>query len=179
MTRTTILKSAGLAGITFFLVHAFGLILTDSYHHLLWSCHLGCLLVGFGLLLPNARIYAVGGAWMVLGVPLWLLNVVVTGEFMPTSFLSHIGGLMLAIFGVRQLGIPRFTWLVATMSLLGLGILTRLLTPAVDNINLAFKVWSGWEKVFPSYFWYICMMMVLAALVFFLFEKLSLQVKKN
>lgn len=173
MNPATLLKSAGLAGIAFFFIHAGALIFTDSYHHLLWSCHLGCLLVGSGLLVSSKWIYAVGSAWMVLGVPLWLLNVLAGGEVMSTSFLSHLGGLLLAFYGLRHIEIPRFLWAAATLALFCLALVTRLLTPAKENINLAFSVWSGWENIFPSYFWYGCMMLALAALAFFLFEKLA------
>ena len=173
MSSSNLRKSAGLVGIAFFLIHAGALILTDSYHHLLWSCHLGCLLVGIGLLIPSKWIYAVGSAWMVLGVPLWLQNIQSGGEVMPTSFISHIGGLLLAIYGLRHIEIPRYLWVAATVALFCLVLVTRLLTPPTENINLAFTVWTGWETIFPSYFWYGCIMLALAALVFFLFEKLA------
>lgn len=179
MNPISLRKSAGLTGIIFFLVHAGALILAGEHHHLLWCCHLGCLLVGTGLFLPNRWIYGVGSAWLVLGVPLWLLNVLVSREFMPTSLLSHLGGLLLALYGLRHIEIPRFLWMAATLAMLVLAVATRYLTPQSENINLAFSVWTGWEEIFPSYFRYGCMMLALAALIFFLFEKLALNYQQK
>jgi hypothetical protein len=170
MTRNAKRIAAGAAAVSFFLIHGAVLVAESASPHLLWCCHLGCLLVGIGLLRPYRWTYAVGTAWMVLGVPLWLLNVFVSREFMPTSLLSHMGGLLLAFYGLNHVEIPRHLWLAATTGLIALAVVTRLLTPPAANINLAFSVWAGWETVFPSYFHYALMMLALAAVLFFLFE---------
>ena len=101
-----------------------------------------------------------------MGVPLWLLNVLTSHEFMLTSTLSHIGGIIIAVYGLRFLKIPRFAWAAATAGLVVLGFFTRLATPHEANVNLAFAVWSGWEDRFPSYFWYVVMLLSIAAVNF-------------
>jgi len=162
--------TAGALAIAFFLIHAAALIHAGEHYHLIWSCHLGCLIVGIGLLVLLPWLYAIGFFWLTMGVPLWLLNVSTSHEFMLTSTLSHIGGIIIAVYGLRFLKIPRFAWVAATAGLVVLGILTRLVTPHDANVNLAFAVWPGWEDKFPSYLWYVVMLLSIAAVSFGLLE---------
>jgi len=115
-------------------------------------------------------LFAIGFFWLTMGVPLWLLNVFTSHELMLTSTLSHIGGIIIGVYGLRFLIIPRFAWAAATGALVVLGILTRWVTPPDANVNLAFAVWSGWEGRFPSYFWYVVMLLSIAAVSFGLLE---------
>ena len=117
---------AGALAIAFFLIHAAALVRAGEHYHIIWSCHLGCLIVGIGLLVRLPWLYAIGFFWLTMGVPLWLLNVFTSHEFMLTSTLSHIGGIIIAVYGLRFLKIPRFAWAAATAGLVVLGILTRL-----------------------------------------------------
>ena len=160
----------GALAVAFFLIHAAALVRAEEHFHIIWSCHLGCLIVGIGLLVRLPWLYAIGFCWLTMGVPLWLLNVFTSPEFMLTSTLSHIGGIINAVYGLRFLKIPRFASVAATAGLAVLGILTRWVTPPDANINLAFAVWSGWEDQFPSYFWYVVMLLSIAAVSFGLLE---------
>jgi len=162
--------AAGALAIAFFLIHAAALVRAGEHYHSIWSCHLGCLIVGIGLLVRLPWLYATGFFWLTMGVPLWLLNVLISHEFMLTSTLSHLGGIIIAVYGLRFLKIPRFAWVAATAGLVVLGILTRWVTPPDANVNLAFAVWSGWEDQFPSYFWYVVMLLSIAAVSFGLLE---------
>ncbi len=162
--------AAGVLATAFFLIHAAALAHAGEYYHIFWSCHLGCLIVGIGLLVRQPWPYAIGFFWLTMGVPLWLLNVLTRHQLMLTSTLSHIGGLIIAVFGLRFLKLPRFAWAAATAGLVVLGIFTRLATPHEANVNLAFAVWSGWEDRFPSYFWYVVMLLSIAAACFGLLE---------
>lgn len=159
----------GLA-ILFYLIHAGVLILAKEPHHIIWSCHLGCLLVGTGLILKSSWTFSIGFFWLTLGVPLWILNVLTRREFMITSTLTHLAGLLLSIFGLRFLKIHKYSWLTAAMGLIFLGGISRLITPEKANVNLAFSVWSGWEDTFPSHFWYVVMLLSIAAIYFALLE---------
>ena len=72
---------AAALAVAFFLIHAGVLVLADQHYHIFWSCHLGCLMVGIGLLVGFSWLFAIGFFWLVLGVPLWLLNVLTSHEF--------------------------------------------------------------------------------------------------
>ena len=77
--------TAGALAFAFFLIHAAALAHAGEHYHIIWSCHLGCLIVGIGLLVRLPWLYAIGFFWLTMGVPLWLLNVLTSHEFMLTS----------------------------------------------------------------------------------------------
>ncbi|MFO0758653.1 MAG: hypothetical protein U0359_19320 [Byssovorax sp.] len=94
---------------------------------------------------------AVGVSWLSVGIPLWILDLSTGGEFVPTSALTHLGGYAAGIFAIRKLRWPPGIWWKATAAQLTLILVTRLVTPPKANVNLAFSVWGGWEKYFPTF----------------------------
>jgi hypothetical protein len=131
----------GLLGGLFWGAHALDSVLLGQSADLLWMCNLGGLLLAVGLGQGAPRLVALSASWMVLGVPLWALDVLLTGQTRPSSVLSHLGGLALALFGVTWLGWPPRTWIAASLALVGLLLLCRALTPSEANVNLVFEVW--------------------------------------
>ena len=117
MSDKKICIPAGTLAIAFFLIHAAALVRAGEPYHIIWSCHLGCLIVGIGLLVRLPWLYAIGFFWLTMGVPIWLLNVLTSHEFMLTSTLSHIGGILIAVYGLRFLKIPQFAWAAAAAGL--------------------------------------------------------------
>jgi hypothetical protein len=170
MNENKFRKTAGILVIVFFLIHAGVLVRAGEPYHILWSCHLACLMVGIALLVRLPRLQAVGFFWLTMGVPLWLLNIITSRDFMLTSTLSHIGGLIIAVYGLRFETLPRFSWAAAAAGLVVLGGFSRLMTPRYANVNLSFAVWQGWEDTFPSYFWYVVMLLTIAAVSFWMLE---------
>ena len=162
--------AAGIVAIFFYLIHAGVLVYGREPYHIIWSCHLGCLLIGIGLLLARPWFLSIGFFWLIMGVPLWILNVLTGADFMLTSTLSHIGGLVIAFYGLRFIEIPRFSWAGATIGLVVLGSVTRMVTPEHANVNLSFAVWTGWEQAFPSYFWYVVLILSTSAATFWVME---------
>jgi len=134
--------------------------------NLLWACHLGTLLVGGGLLFSSAATNAVGVLWLCLGIPLWILDLRAGGELVPTSILTHLGGLAIGAWGVRRLGFPAYAALPAVAGLLALNLVSRQVTPPAENVNLAFAVWHGWEGYFPSHPLYIATLLAGSAVAF-------------
>ncbi len=137
---------------------------------LLWACHLGAALVGVGLLARSPAVNAVGVSFLALGTPLWLLDLAAGGEFFPTSLLTHVGGLLIGLYGVRRLGVPAGVWWKSAAALAGLILLSRLVTPERANVNVAFAVPPPWDKTFPSHAAYLAAMMAVAAAYFFALE---------
>jgi hypothetical protein len=170
MKKTNYRITTAWLAVFFYLIHAGVLVYGKQPYHVIWSCHLGCLFVGIGLLAPQSWLLSVGFLWLALGVPLWILNVLTSREFMLTSTFSHMGGLVIAIYGFRCLKMPRFSWAAATAGLILLGLFSRLVTPEHANVNLAFAVWKGWEETFPSYFWYVVMLLAVAVTSFLVLE---------
>ena len=113
-----------------------------------------------------------GALWLSLGTPYWILDVSSGGEFIPTSVLTHIGGLGLGLHALRQQGIPRGAWWQALLAMIPLQLLSRLLTPRAANVNLAWDVYPGVAKLFPGYPLYWASNMLIAGLVYFLVYRL-------
>ncbi len=155
-------------------------VIHSGYHVLfgipadaLWSCNIGTLLVALGALFGRAMPIAIGVSWITFGDPLWLLDIATGAAFLPTSLLTHVGGLLLGVLAVREVGWPQGVWWRAVLGVWALMLLTRLVTPAADNVNLAFRVQDGWEDVFPSYPLYLGFLFSLGSLAFFLIDRLA------
>ncbi len=161
---------AGALALLFFAIHAAALILNGEPYHLLWACHSGCLLLGVGLLASQPWLASVGLLWVLLGLPMWVIGLFTDRSYLLTSSLTHLGGPLVGIIGIRSLPLPRRSWLAASVALLLLWIVTRVATPPAANVNLAFRVWKGWESVFPSHVAYLLFLFVAATGLFFVVE---------
>lgn len=137
-------------------VHAGFHALAGRPEDALWSCLLGLLLVGGGLLLRSPRLNALGMLWLIWGLPLWLISLLAGEALFSISLVTHLGGPLLGLVGVRLLGMPagRAVWWQALLLISALQQLTRWLTPPAANVNLAFAVYPGWEAMFPGYLSY-------------------------
>lgn len=125
---------------------------------LLWACHLGAAFVGVGLLASSALLNGIGTLFLCLGTPLWILDLLEGGEFLPSSCLTHLGGLAIGLYGVRRLGMPRATWWMTTAALVALIVICRFVTSPSANVNVAFAVPHAWEGHFPSHRSYLVTM---------------------
>jgi hypothetical protein len=162
----------GALAVLFYVIHGGRYAVLGQMYNMIWACHLGCLLVGIGLLIRRPRVYATGFLWLTLGLPLWITDMATGGTF-PTSSLTHAGGFAIAILGLRYLKMPRFSWAVAIAALILLAVFSRLTTPVQENVNLSQAVWAGWEAYFPSHFWYVCAINAGAAIEFYMVEYLA------
>jgi len=160
----------GLLALCFYLVHATTHLRHHEPENIIWSCHVATVLVGAGFLFGAATLNAVGFLWLLVGNAAWLIDLHNGAALIPTSLFPHIGGLVLSIMGVKRFGMPRHVWWKAIVGLLLLQQFSRLVTPAAANVNLAFGVWSGWETVFPSYFWFEVITVATMLAMFFVTE---------
>lgn len=167
------MRLAGAIAIACYAIHAAWHLAHHRAHDLLWACHLASLLIGFGLLTSSALANAIGVSWLSFGFPLWILDLATGGELIPTSFLTHVVAFGLGLWGVRRLGFPRGTWWKAALAFVAVWPITRALTPRAANVNLAFFVHPGWERVFPVYALYFAFVVALAAATFFAVERVA------
>src|SRR4051812_34262526 len=145
----------GLLALTFFATHAGFHLWHGRPEDLLWSCHVGTATVGISLLCGSAGGNAVGVLFLLIGVPLWLLDVATGGELTPTSVPTHLGGLAIGLIGVYRLGLPQNSWWKGLLALVALLLFCRCATPESANVNVVFRVQPGWESRFPSHGWYL------------------------
>lgn len=176
----------GAAALACYSAHAIFHLINGRPEDLLWACHLGAALVGIGLLVAagsgiraassvglsvcGAMLNGIGTLFLILGTPLWLMDLAGGGVFYPTSSLTHLGGLAIGLYGVRRLGMPRGVWWKAIAAMIGLILLCRLVTPPQSNVNVAFAVYASAAKIFSSHLVYLATMLSAAAAYFFVVE---------
>jgi hypothetical protein len=133
----------------------------------LWACHVSVLAIGAGLLIPSAIANAVGTFWLTAGFPLWIYYVTTASDIVPTTFATHIGGLVLGYAGIRRLGLPAATWWVALAGLALLALISRAITAPAENINLSHGIWAESSGVvISSYGLYLLFFFVVFTAIF-------------
>lgn len=157
----------GALAISFYAIHGVLWVGRGVPSNLIWACHIGSVIVGLGLIFRVGRLNAIGILWLGLGNGMWILYLAGGGTFEATSWLTHVGGLVIGILGLRDTGFPRGSWLWALIGLAGLQQISRWTTVEMENVNLAFRVHPGWEGLFPSYGIYLAFLLVMAGLVFY------------
>ena len=156
----------GIFALLFFVAHGWYHYFYGDLRNLLWTCNLGTLFVGVGMLLGISVLNSLGLYWVILGAPLWV-GALFTGEpLLLTSIFTHFGTLAIGLFGITRLGLPNHMWLKAAVALLLLFGLSRVLTPAELNINLAWSIWPWWRRYISDYSVYFLMLFSFCMVIF-------------
>lgn len=163
MTKTTKL---GVAALVFYVPHASWHVTHGAAWDLLWMCNVAMPILVIGAFAQNPRAVVTAFLFLIYGTPMWLLDVLAGGHMVITSPLVHVGGLTVAYLAVRTLGWPRYSWVVASLASAFVLGLSRLLSPSDANVNMAFRVYEGWEKYFSSHATYVSGLWLVAAAVF-------------
>jgi len=161
----------GIVALLLFGAHGLWHVIHHEPHDLLWSCNVACLLIGVGCMIEQRLPVVIGFLWLCFGTPLWLLDLAMGASMIPTSPLTHLGGAVIGIFATRRLGWPPSAWRFAVLALAALLMVSRLVTPPSANVNLAFSVWPGWEKWFPTHGTYLAFLLLVCAASFLAVER--------
>lgn len=155
LSPSTKLRLLGVLPLVFFLAQAVHYWRIGQVGHLLWMCNIGNLLLALGLFLEKPVVIRLSAIWMIPGLIIWVLYVVLAWGVFLTSTLAHVGGLVIALFAVSKVRMDRTAWRWAFGWYLAVQLLSRLITPADLNVNLAHAVQAGWERTFTTYwtFW--------------------------
>jgi hypothetical protein len=147
----------GLFPLAFFLAQAGHYWRINELGHMLWMCNIGNLILAIGLFLNNSLLVRVSVIWTFPGLVIWLAYVVVAWGVFLTSTLAHVGGLIVGIIAIRRVGMDRSAWRYALGWYLIVQLLSRLLTPANLNVNVAHQVDAAWQQTFNAYwkFWLV------------------------
>lgn len=114
-------------------------------------CYFSNVLLAAGLMLRSALLIAVGFGWTLIGLPLWVADVIVTKTFVFSSLAFHTVGLCLGFVSARHMLFPRWLVCVALPAGLFSCLLARLFTDPHCNVNAVFRVQQGWEWLFPNF----------------------------
>ncbi len=165
----------GFLPLAFFTAQALHYWQINELGHVLWMCNIGNLLLALGLFLGEALLIRVAVIWTIPGVAVWLAYVVPTwgtllaGPYgwreyfgVVSSTLAHLGGVTVALLVLRKVRMDDRAWLYAVIWYFLVQLLSRIITPAAINVNVAHKVQDGWEQTFSSYlkFWLVLTLLV-------------------
>lgn len=129
----------------------------DHPAHLLWMCNLCNLLVAVGLLTNNLRVIWLGTLWLILGFPLWIVDIFVKDQFYSHSFFTHAVTTFIGLWAIRGRPARPRTWMLAWVFGVSVQAICRLWTPPSENINVAhstYAAFSGWLNNYFVY-WFI------------------------
>jgi hypothetical protein len=107
---------------------------------------------------------------LVVGTPLWLLDLAGGAELVTTSFLTHGGGLIVGLTALCRSGMPCGAWWKTLVALAALQQVCRWTTSETLNINAAFAVYDRFQGWFPSYAWYLAALAPLTGLLLWIAE---------
>ncbi|MBK7599403.1 MAG: hypothetical protein IPJ07_13125 [Acidobacteria bacterium] len=122
---------------------------------IMYNCHLSTLLLAVAMLTswkPGIRIAAI---WLVIGLPMWLIDAWVTQVIWVASIVSHLGGFLLAIYAIRKVRATGKSWLPALAWFLFWQLVTRYTTVPELNVNIAHMPYEACKSWFANYwqFW--------------------------
>jgi hypothetical protein len=165
----------GILPLAFFGAQAIRYWQINQLGHMLWMCNIGNLLLAIGLFVGEAMLIRVAVIWMLPGLVVWAMYVVPTWPMLLTgqlsfgqlfgvlsSTLAHVGGFSVGMLALQKVRMDAMAWLYAYIWYFVVQLLSRLLTPAAMNVNLAHRIQDGWEQTFSSYwkFWLLLTLLV-------------------
>ena len=158
----------GLFPLAFFFAQANHYWEINELGHMLWMCNIGNLVLAIGLFLNNALLIRVAVIWMFPGLAVWLVYVALAWGMFFSSTLAHVGGMIVGLVAIRRVGMDQTGWRFALGWYLIVQFLSRLLTPANLNVNVAHSVEEGWRETFNAYWKFWVVLTVVTALVLWL-----------
>jgi hypothetical protein len=166
LSPRTKLRLLGLFPLIFFLAQCVHYWRSKELGNLVWMCNIGNLVLAMGLFLEKPAVVRLAAIWTIPGLAIWFLYVVLVWTVFLSSFLAHVGGLVVAMIALRQYGMDRSSWRWAFGWYLVVQLASRFLTPPALNVNLAHAIQPGWERAFHSYwsFWLVLTIVTIATL---------------
>jgi hypothetical protein len=154
----------GFLPLAFFLGQVLHYWRINELGNVLWMCNIGNLLLAIGLFLNQAKLIRVAAIWMVPGLAVWFVYVVLEWGIFLTSTLAHLGGIIVSGIALRRVRMDQTAWLYALAWYFTIQLLSRLITPAALNVNVAHAVDSAWKQTFTSYwkFWAVLSVITVA-----------------
>ena len=146
----------GVLPVIFFVAHWRYHIGFHTPENMLWLCNFSNVLLSAGLFLNIPMLIRIAFLWAIPGVPLWMVDMLHTGDYPISTFLSHLGGFTVGFFAMRKVRAHKWAWMFAWIYGLSMQQLCRWITPPKLNVNVAFKPYYGWEHTFNSYWkWWL------------------------
>jgi hypothetical protein len=152
----------GLLPLTFFLAQTIHYWRVGGMGNLLWMCNIGNLLLAVGLFFNHREMIRAAAIWTIPGLAVWIRYVLFEYDFVVSSALAHLGGVIVALIVLRRVRMDRLAWLFAFAWYLVMQVVSRLVTDPRLNVNVVDRIQTGWEPTFSSYwkFWMVMTLLV-------------------
>jgi hypothetical protein len=156
----------GFLPVIFFLAQTVHYWRVGGLGNLLWMCNVGNLLLAIGLFCGRTELIRAAAIWTIPGLVIWIRYVVLEYDYVFSSFLAHVGGIVIGLIVLSRVRMDGIAWLYAFTWYLIVQLAARLFTAPELNVNLAFRIQPGWEQTFSSYwkFWIVMSAVVAAGL---------------
>jgi hypothetical protein len=155
--QTLRFRLLGFLPLCFFLARAIQyMVVMKTPEQMLWSCHISNLMLAAGLFMGNPFLIRVAVFWLILGVPPWIADMVWSRIITVVSIFSHLGGFIVAIMAIRQVGGKRWSWIPSLVYFVILQQVTRFVTHPgpYTNVNVAHFAYGPMKDWFASYWTY-------------------------
>lgn len=151
----------GLLPLCFFLAQAIHYWRVGGIGNLLWMCNVGNLLLAIGLFLNHRELIRATAIWTIPGLLIWFRYVLLEYDFIVSSALAHVGGIVVALIVLRRVRMDRIAWFYAFVWYLFMQLASHLATDPRLNVNVAHRIQTGWKNAFSSYwkFWIVMTML--------------------
>ena len=162
----------GFLPLCFFLAHLNYHFAAGTPEHLLWLCNFSNLVLAAGLFFQVPLLIRIAAIWLIPGIPLWLWDMSRTGDAPISTFLSHLGGTTVALIALAKVRAKPNMFLYAWLYGLLIQTICRFTTPPELNVNVAFQIYPGFDRIFENYWSYWIFSAVLAAAILWMFSLL-------
>ena len=153
----------GLWPLIFFLAQAIHYWRVGGMGNLFWMCNVGNLLLAIGLFLNHRELIRAAAIWTIPGLLIWARYVLLEYDFVISSALAHVGGVIVALIVLRRVRMDRIAWVYAFVWYLFMQLVSRLVTDPRLNVNVAHRIQTGWGNAFRSYWKFWTVMTALVA----------------
>ena len=144
----------GILPLGFFFAHLSTHLAQGTPQNMLWLCNLSNLVLAAGIFFRMPLLVRVSVLWLIPGIPLWVLDMARTGYSPATTFLSHLGGLVIGLFALSRVNADKNMWIHAWIYAFFAWIACRLFTSPDLNVNVAFQIYPPLDRVFHHYWEY-------------------------
>jgi hypothetical protein len=175
--QTLRFRLLGLLPLLFFIARAIEYVaIAKTPEQMLWSCHVSNLMLAVGMFLGNPLLIRVAVFWQLLGLPPWIyattVEMIWTKPVTLVSIFSHLGGSIVAIFAIREVGAKRWSWFPSLIYFVVLQQITRMLTDPgpYTNVNVAHYAYGNMKDWFAVYWKYWVVNTSIVALTLIIIE---------